>query len=255
MFNFGLKIWSKNEDQYNSAAQLYKEGVYGYIELYSVPGTFKDHSDIWKKLKEEQGVPFVIHAPHYLGGMNLAKKEMRENNKILAQEAVSFADKLEAGIIIFHPGVDGDDNESAAQIKALSDKRIVVENKPRLALDSDLICNGNSPEAIEQIMKKSGAGFCLDIGHAICSANSGNIDYKIYLKQFIKLNPRLYHFSDGDVFGQRDQHKNFGNGNYPVKEILALIPQGSMITVETKKNSKNDLDDFIADISFLKRKM
>lgn len=252
MYKFGLKIWSSNEEQYKSAAQLYKKGAYEYIELYVVPGTFIKYADVWKKLMKEQGMSFVIHAPHYVGGMNLAKKGMRENNKILANEAISFADELRTEVIIFHSGVDGDIAESADQLKAFSDKRIVVENKPYLAIEGDHVCNGYSPEEIARIMRISSSGLCLDIGHAICSANTQKIDYKLYLKRFIELTPKLYHLSDGDISGERDQHKNFGKGNYPIKEILSMIPPESMITVETPKNSKDNLDDFASDIKYLR---
>ena len=69
--------------------------------------------------------------------------------------------RLEAETVIFHPGVNGKIAETARQIKALGDRRIIIENKPYYGKGENLICNGSSPEDILHIMSETGAGFCL----------------------------------------------------------------------------------------------
>lgn len=247
MFKFGLKLWSTNSNYVTEAVRLFDEGVYQYIELYAAAHTYNEHIHVWKGLN----IPFLIHAPHSYGGMNLAKKENRGNNALLLNETIKFADTLKADIIIVHPGIAGDIGETVHQIKKVDDSRIVIENKPYYTLDQDLICNGNSVEEITFALDQTGAGFCLDIGHAICAANARGKEPLDYMKQFFQLKPKIHHLSDGDYSGVKDEHRHFGKGNFRLGDILALIPDGSLVTIETGKDFEDSLIDFQQDIEYL----
>ncbi len=243
----GLKVYSINFNYIRDAVRFYEAGLYQYIELYSVPHSYEKYIKIWKNL----GIPFVIHAPHYSDGINLAKKENRINNLALAEEAIKFADILKSKIIIFHPGVDGDIEETARQINEINDRRIVIENKPYYSNNKYSLCNGYSPEEIRFIMEKAGIGFCLDFAHCICAANAVHIDPMNYAAEFLKLKPLIFHLTDGDYTGIYDTHDHFGMGSYPLKQLTGIIPQGSMLTIETIKNSQNNLNDFAEDMRYL----
>lgn len=247
MYKFGLKLWSTNDFYVEEAVRLYKEGLYSYIELYVVPNSYDDYSGFWINLK----IPFVIHAPHFKDGVNLAKSENFCQNMDLAKEAIKWADKLDSKIIIFHPGISGDEQETIRQLNEIKDKRIVIENKPYYTISGDMVCNGHSPKQIKNILQKTELGFCLDVGHAICFANAQKIAPTEIIKVFAKLKPKIFHLSDGDFGGSIDQHLNIGFGSYNIDEILKLIPLGSFITIETNKKSKSDLIDFEEDIKKL----
>lgn len=249
MYRYGLKLWSTNANYIGEASRLYEKGIYQYIELYSVPGSYAEYIGIWKGLK----IPFVIHAAHFRGGMNLAKPEAESKNRILIKEAQQFADSLQSDKIIVHPGIDGEINETARQLKLVNDKRILVENKPYHALDDELICNGTSPEEIKLVMETAGVGFCLDIGHAICSANAHRQEQYGFIDKFLKLHPSLYHFTDGDVKAIYDDHRHINQGNYDIKALLARIPANAQLTIETLKASPNSLADFEEDVLALKQ--
>lgn len=249
MYNFGLKLWSTNNFYIKEAERLYKDNIYQYIELYTVPNSYKDFIGLWKYLD----IPYIIHAPHSLGGLNISKKEKRKENLKIIEEVIKFADNLKAKIVIFHPGIDGDINETILQINNIKDKRIIIENKPYFGLADNLICIGNSPSEIQFIMNNTNAGFCLDIGHAICSANTQKLEALNYLNEFINLKPDLYHLTDGNYNGFYDEHKNIGDGDFPIKKLLSLLPSNSFITIETIKKSKDNLDDFCHDIENLKK--
>lgn len=249
MFKFGLKLWSINECYVEEALRLLDEKYFDFIELYIIPGSYEKYSGIWTKIN----VPYVIHAPHFREGLNLAKPEKKDKNLIYANESIKFANLLNSEVIIFHPGISGEVEETIRQINNLNDKRIVIENKPYYALQDGLICNGNSVEEIKLIINNTNIGFCLDIGHAFCSANARNILPLAYLKEFINLNPKIFHLTDGDICSIFDKHEHFGNGNYNIKEILNILPYDSMITVETVKNSKESLVDFQEDITYLRK--
>ena len=143
--------------------------------------------------------------------------------------------------------------EGRIQLKKINDSRIVIENKPYFALDNNLICNGYSPQEIEFIMKNAQVGFCLDIGHAICSANAQKIEPFEYLNEFNKLKPMLYHLADGDFNGIYDEHVHLGKGSYNFRKILELLPQGCCLTIETDKNFKESLQDFEQDVKLLRK--
>lgn len=248
MNKFGLKLWSNNNIYIKEAIKLYKAGIYQYIELYVIPGSYDEMIALWKGLD----IPFIIHAPHLFHDVNLAIKEKRASNKRLLADTFKFADALEAKSIIFHAGTAGTVEETATQLKSLSEKRSVIENKPYLALDEKNICNGNSPDEIKYIIEKTGAKFCLDIGHAISSANSHKADPIGYIKAFQELKPLMFHFTDGDYKSELDRHDHFGSGNYPVKQIMKMLPKDCSITIESVKGSESRLDDFANDVKYLK---
>lgn len=248
-FKYGLKLWSVNTDAYKKEAKrLYKEGLYDFIELYAVPETAQTLKN-WQELD----IPFIIHAPHYAHGMNLANPDCFENNMKLVKETMLFADSLNAEYIVFHPGVGGKITETARQVNLINDSRILIENKPYKAIPqmSADFCTGSRPQEIRTIMELTKAGFCLDIGHAIAAANSFELDFIEFIHEFTELKPTLYHFSDTDINAEIDSHLNFGAGNLNLEQILRLLPENALITIETNKKSKYNLDDFNQDVYYL----
>jgi deoxyribonuclease-4 len=249
-FSCGLKLWSTNSAYVSGAGDLLRRGVYQYIELFAVPGTFGEIA-VWTALRREAGARFVIHAAHYMAGMNLADPARKENNKVLAGEAFRFADALGAEKVIFHPGVNGRDEEAAEQLAALRDPRRLVENKPYAGIEPGIICAGYSPAGIKLIKEAAGAGFCFDVGHALAAAASLGQEEAGWLEQFFALEPAMYHVADGQRGSAHDGHLHLGEGNYDFRAILPKLPDGAMITLETNKKFKDRLDDCEADVRFL----
>ena len=247
MFRIGLKLWSTNEAYVADAVRFYENGLYDYIELFVVPGSYEKFSGLWKSLN----IPYVIHAPHYSVGMNLSDEKKFDDNMKLAAEAFRYADFLEATTVIFHPGIAGDTQETARQLKMLHDERMVIENKPYYA-DNGLICNGYAPAEIEHIMQEAQVGFCLDIGHAIYSANAQALNQMAYLKQFIELKPQMFHLTDGDWHGTNDCHDHLGKGSFKLQEILTLLPSDHALSIESVHDFADSLVDFIDDVKFLR---
>lgn len=247
MLKFGLKLFNINTPMITDAQKLYEQNIFNYIELYIIPNSYNLNIELWSLVE----MPFIIHAPHYREGMNLSVKSCFKNNMKLAEESIKYANKLNSEIIIFHPGIGGKIEETANQLKKINDKRIVIENKPFYGLNNEL-CVGYSVEEIKYVIEDVKCGFCLDIGHAICSANKQGIDQIVYIEKFIDLKPKLFHLTDGDYNSVYDSHYNFGKGNFPIKEIISRIPNGSMITNEAKRNFNDDLQDFAKDIKYLK---
>jgi deoxyribonuclease IV len=201
-----------------------------------------------------KNIPFIIHAPHTRSGLNPAEASMYAGNMKLATESFRFADELHAQYVIFHPGMAGSLDESARQLKKFGDvSRILVENKPYHSITEPFIpCRGFDFFEIKFLLTHTGAGFCLDLGHAICAANSMQTDALIFIDEMNGLEPRLYHLSDGDFTSQIDSHLHLGQGSYPLPELVARIPIEAKVTLETKKNNSDHLDDFIHDVLYIR---
>ncbi|MDR1361746.1 MAG: sugar phosphate isomerase/epimerase [Holosporaceae bacterium] len=249
MYRFGLKLWSTNTDYYfEEARRLYAKGVFFYVELYVIPNSL-DTIEKWKTLN----IPVNLHCPHFLHGFNLAERKKEEFNREIYDQVKQFADELNSEYIVFHGGIDGSIEETARQLKAFREPRALIENKPLKPRPEigDGMCRGAIVEEIQYILAEVGCGFCLDIGHAICSANSQKLDMWKYIEEFNKLAPIVYHLTDNFDDQEHDQHLHIGDGNFDVKRILSFIKKYSKITVETKKNNEQNLSDFEADVTEL----
>lgn len=251
MNKIGLKLWNINTDYYfDEARRLYDEGVFDYIELYIVPDNV-DKLEKWKTLK----IPFDIHAPHYAHKMNLAKPEFLEQNMRKAKEVLLYANELSADRIVFHGGSGGSYIETAKQLKIINDNRILIENKPyeTLPFVNEPYYTGAKINEIKYIMEKTGCGLCLDIGHCICAANSFKIDPFKYISDFVSLHPQRIHLSGIHIETNMDEHLHYREGNLDYKKLFDVLPENINITIETKKDSKTDLNDYKEDALYLKK--
>lgn len=247
MFKIGLKLWSTNKNYVAEAARLFDAGVYQYIELFAVPGSLKDTLSFWKDVK----IPFIIHAPHFMTGLNFADESKFDSNMKLASEAFKYADALCADKIIFHPGANGDINETIRQINFLNDSRIFVENKPCLGIDHKTICVGCTPEEIELILSECGVKFCFDFGHAVYAANYFKKEKLKFISDFFALNSELFHITDGDWNGVFDEHLHLGQGSFEFKKIMKYYPSDAQVSIESRHDCADNLNDFKQDVNFL----
>ncbi|MDR2646494.1 MAG: TIM barrel protein [Holosporaceae bacterium] len=251
MYKFGLKLLSTNTDYYfDEAKRLYADGIFSYVELFVVPDTLQT-IDKWKTLN----IPINLHCPHFMHGFNLAKREKEKSNCVIYNQVKRFADELNSEYIVFHAGVDENIEETVRQLGSFNEPRAVIENKPYRAVPNKMngtFCRGAIIPEIRYILSEVECGFCLDVGHAICSANSQKLDKWKYIEEFNELKPNMYHLTDSFDNSEFDQHWHIGDGTLCMKRILSFIKDGSKITVETKKDNERDLLDFEKDIILLR---
>lgn len=244
----GLKLYSTDTELIPKAVPL-KNTYFNFIELYIIPGSYYKTIDAWK----EFGVPYIIHAPHSFHDVNLAQANKWEANLLSYNETRLFADNLNSDIIIAHGGNKGSFDETIRQIKNIGDKRIVLENKPKLGLNNE-ICVGWSPAEFKKIFDEHIInGIALDFGHASCAALSSSVDVMDIVKALMFFNPRIFHLTDGHVESEKDTHLNLGKGNYNLREFVSVIPNNSLVTIETPRNPSNNMEDFIEDVNYLKK--
>ena len=250
MIKLGLKIGSKDAQYTDEILEYYDKGVFQYIELFAIPGTYNDTISYWKQFN----IPFGIHAPHSAAGLNLANVANRKVNELKIAESIHFADELKAKYIIFHSGTNGMPNEVVKQLSPFADERFLIENKPIRGLDGST-CVGSIYSDLKLIIDGigKGTGFCLDFGHAICAARTLKREPMEFINELRNLNPRVYHLTDGDFNSELDSHLHYGTGSFPLKKLLALVPDAGMVTNEAKRNNINTLEEFMSDSEFLKR--
>ena len=248
--NLGLKLGSRDTRYTDEILSYYDEGVFQYIELFALSGSYDETISYWKQF----GIPFGIHAPHSAAGLNLASSADREANKPKIAEAVRFADSLRAEYIIFHSGTNGQPGEVVRQLSPFADGRFLIENKPVRGLDGST-CVGSSYSDLRLITGGigNGCGFCLDFGHAICAARTLGKAPMAFIGELTGLHPRVYHLTDGDYQSELDSHLHYGAGSFPLRELLALVPDGGMVTNEAKREMDGSLKEFYADSLFLRK--
>jgi len=245
----GLKLWSNNTEAYlKDAEKLYSRNIFDYIELYVVPNTL-DTIAKWKKLN----IPFTLHAPHFIHETNLADPTKEKFNIEIFKQVDEFYNELNAGYTVVHSGIEGNIDETIRQLKIIQPQKMLIENKPFVApLRDNRICRGATLEEISKVIEEIGCGFCLDVGHAICTANTLKFEPYEFVRQFNELNPTCYHLSDNFIDSELDKHLHFGAGNYDLKRIFGIIDTEKNIAIETNKNSKENLDDFIEDVKYIR---
>ena len=258
MRKLGFKLFSNNlknlPQLVDDAVVFVKENIADmYIELMALPST---SSDEWKLMKQKfAGLPVTIHAPHNGMGFDTGYKDKLAQNVQILSCAQRAADLFGSEIIVVHAGGgNAPENleETARQFKLFNDKRIVVENLPYEASDVNGYMHGNTPEQIKQIMDYAGCGFCFDFSHAVCAANSLKLDLERQLKGFYELNPTVYHLCDGLTEGTEDEHRHYGEGNFPLKKWLQdYVAEDAWVTMETGEGIPSGIQDWINDFNYL----
>lgn len=252
----GIKLWSINTSGYlPEARRLYAQGVFDYTELYVVPDTLNLLSP-WKELES----PFILHAPHFMHGMNLALPECLEGNRRLFEQIKAYWDGLGASGLVLHGGTYGSIEETVRQVLLMchefeiSPKDIYLENKPLTVSKGGIghPSRGAGPEEIAYAQRQGGLNFCLDIAHALCSANAQGIEPYSYITRFALLNPGMFHINDEDIDAVQDEHRHIGAGSVDFAHIFSIIGKEVKAAVETVKDHPHLLDDFAQDAARLR---
>ncbi len=239
----GIKLWTTNNNLYNKFLDIYKKGKVNYLELKYILGK-KENLDLIKNNK----IPVVIHSQNCIEGVCFSDGNLKKNLKIF-KELLRIANYLNSERIIIHPGI-GTSKNFIEFLKNINTNKLIIENMPKVAIGKQAI--GFDVDEIKEFLSIGNFKFCLDFSHAIKSAISQNLDYKVYIKKFLKLKPFMFHFCDGHSNIEKDEHLNFGQGNFDLKFLKKCIKnnENKMITIETPKG--NGLDQDIKNIEYFK---
>ena len=241
---FGLKLWSINNNLCGQAKKAVKQGPFDYIELTIVPET---NIDPFLGI----GVPFIVHAPTSRWGINIADHARARPNLKEIKNCIKWAKKLNASHIILHPGYG---NIQTAQnfLNKINNERFLIENMTKIGLNNESMI-GFSPGQIERLIRNK-FGFCMDFNHAAKAAISLKKNYKKYIEDFLKLNPKIFHISDGTLKNEKDKHLNIGDGEYDFNFLAKCIRMShtKYVTLETPRTNLRSLKEDLENVAKLK---
>jgi deoxyribonuclease-4 len=242
---FGLKLWSINTDLIDQAIQLIDEKIFDYIELFVVPET--------NITPFKMDIPYIIHIPHHRFGVNIGDVARKEYNLQKINESITWADELNAKYLILHAG-HGSMESAKDVLFDVVDNRLLIENMPKVGLDNESMI-GYSPAQIEALIRDGDKGLCLDFGHAVKAAVSLGVDYREYVKEFMELEPRVFHVSDGKLDEEKDEHLGIGKGEYDFGCLMKCIKENglSLVTVETPRTNLKSLDEDVENVRVLNK--
>lgn len=238
---FGLKLWSTNTDLIDKAIHLIDEKIFDYIELFVVPDTQIAPFRI--------DIPYIIHIPHSKFGVNISDASLKEYNLQKINESIMWTNELNAKYMILHPEYGSMDN-AKDMLHEVSDSRLLIENMPKIGLNGEQMI-GCSPSQIEELIGDNDAGLCLDFGHAVKAAVSLEVDYKEYVKKFLRFDPKVFHISDGVLSDEKDEHLNIGEGDYDFEYFLnciKMIKKTNYVTIETPRENYTSFEDDIQNL-------
>ena len=201
-----------------------------------------------------------LHAPHSYMGFNPARPDMFTTNVAHLERVRGYVQCYKPRSIVFHSGVEGDVAASISQLLGFREmfpdvfERALIENKPKFGVDGE-DCIGASPAEVAQITRALGLGFCLDFAHASCFAAWARKDWAETVRAFMRLDPVMFHISDGEAGSIRDRHCHLGVGTFDLKAMCAFIPEGGSVVLETPHDRPDDLGDFCRDIAYLRKIM
>jgi deoxyribonuclease-4 len=245
----GLKLWSSNTDMISKAVELISSGIFHYIELMPVPRTEPS-------LFQEYDVPYILHVTSEKFNFNIADDKLFDYNMRIIKENIEWTNNLDAKYMILHPGF-GDLNEALAFLSRIDDERIIIENFPRIGINNEEDLLGYSVNQVELLMGEK-FGFCLDFGHAVKAAISLKKNYKDFILDLVKLEPNMFHLSDGDLVTEKDQHLNLEEGNYDLNFLMNCVISGKHghskhVTLETPRMNLNSFDEDLDNVNRLKK--
>ena len=251
--HIGIKVWAQNTVYIPHIQKLGQQGHCDFVEIYVGVKAEQEEARRWRDL----GLSIRLHAPHSYGGFNPADSQGIESKQEALHRLEGFRQLLEPASIIFHPGIIGPLRESIRQYQLFKQqfpemfKAAFIENKPPIGPKQES-CRGDTAEEIQSLMQAIGFGFCLDFGHAVCHAAWAKKNWHQVIEDFMRLRPRLFHLSDGDIHSPVDKHRHLGDGSYPLKEMLGFLPKDAFLTLETPHDHGDNLDDFSRDADLIR---
>ena len=244
----GLKLGVNEHALLDAAQELWASKQFDFLELYIPIDSSATDAKNWQWYDGQ----IILHAPHAYGGFNFAIPQLEASNLNALRLLDSFRSDLSPDKIIFHPGLEGQQSEAFRQIDLLRQKfpelhaLMLIENKPALGLNGE-VCLGASPKEIGAYLAHADCGFCLDIRHAVAYARWADESWRETLACFMQLNPTLWHAADGLISDYKDSHEHIGDGDIPWSEVVKLWSDETYVTIECKKESSQNLADFVID--------
>lgn len=214
---------------------------------------------------------WVVHGPHVSQGVNFSKPT-NEGTEIF-KESIVLARDLGAKYVVTHPGFFKINDDKEKMLEAMTEnflemKDFAGENSVQLLIENLMtedfyfVVNGSdkipdyyfvsTPEEMKIMTKKLNVGFVLDFSHAFMSSRYHNLDYKKFMKDFVSLDPVMFHMNDSKLENKIELHLPLGQGNYDIKFFASLIGDKDVTLEVSSTSGPPVINDFISSIDYLK---
>lgn len=200
---------------------------------YSVYLKSEDAEKIGKKAKELE-IELSIHAPYFVN-LNSDDEKKREATKQRILKCCEIGEKLQASVVVFHPGYyskNGNKEETYQNIKK-GIIEILDEIKKqgwKIKIAPETMGKVNvfgSVEDISNLAKETGCAFCIDFAHIL--ARDKKVDYKKIINSFPQEHWHC-HFS-GIVYGDKGEKHHKTTLKKEWQELLESLPKNKKITI------------------------
>ena len=226
---YGLKLWSTNQELFPDAAAAHADGTFDFIELFSDSKEVPDYNAL-QKLK---GIPVAIHAAH-VGRFHdflIGDHELDVWKQVLA-----LTDFFASSVIVVHPGRNHTIESFKENLMKIDDPRIYIENMAGLDIDSNPMFGQNIDDLARICELKP---ICFDFEKAVKAACYQKLDYKEYIEEALqKLAPTYFHISGGNKESSIDEHLDLASSNFDlpwIKQVLESREGEKMLVFETPK--------------------
>lgn len=259
---------------FDYARRAVKAGVSGfeavYWESYLSPEVHKEYLETVRRVKDELGVGFTVHAPIkdiHLGSLN---RKLRQVAFDEIKSSLELANSIGASLVVVHgaPGLvtmpggewskqvnlhpSRKQGEVAEQegylVRALKD---LADFAPDILLGVENLVFPHelyrSPEELKELLRKinrSNVGLTLDVGHAVVSG------YRA--AEFVNLLARdLFHVHLHDNHGVIDEHLPLGQGSIDYVAIIQALKKldyQGVVTLEFPVSNPDDFGQYVLEI-------
>jgi len=233
----GVKVFEASRE----LEMIIEKGRPDFIEVMAIEG--KDYSKF-----REYGLPVTVHCEHSRFGVNFSDPLLDDRNRKAVDFAMSVAEMLDSGFIVLHPGyIDThacNPQTTTSLLRSVYDARMVIENMPYYVFQGrDMMNTGVSPEEMMDMLRATKMGFCLDVGHAAAAAFGFGRDYVDFIRQFMKMKPDYFHFSDSIIKSHTEKHMHLGEGDLDLVKLKNMLPRDAWVVIETPVDVAGRLKD------------
>lgn len=183
---------------------------------------------------------YSVHCPVSDGNIAEPNEKIRRASVGVLAETAETADKINAEVLVIHPGYclkpalfSASEQALLRSIEKLG--KLQEEYTVRFAVENmgGLPClHFRTPEFLP-VVREAGLGFCLDIGHALLNG---------VLDQFCKEHPCHLHLHDNS--GVQDLHGACGCGRIDFEKVLGCGAESAVIECMTWENTERSLRYF-----------
>jgi deoxyribonuclease-4 len=228
------------------ANTLIDQELFHYIELMVDPSALNFLPFI------KHDMVHAVHVPTEKYGVDIGDATKTEFTLKMIEHSLKIADDAGAAHVILHSGTSSEDI-ARSTLSKVKDDRIILENMPRVGIIRNENCLGYDFESMFQLVKDNNLGLCLDLGHAVKASIGLRRDYKEIISGLLRLKPKMFHLSDGDLISEEDNHLNIGEGQYDFEYFKRCIEKSGtdLVSIETPRQNPNSLDEDIKNIKAL----